>query len=796
MSYGYFDKKTGEYVITRPDTPTPWINYIGEGHFGGIISNTAGGYSFYRDPRHRRVTRYRYNSIPVDQPGRYIYLRDMETGDFWSPTWQPVKRSLDSYECRHGPSYTRIRSTYHDIESEVIYFVPPGDGCELWVLTLRNLGAAPRSLRAFAYAEFSLPDAVIDQTNLDWGGQIMRAELRREVLWAVSYALPANYYFASSAPVMGFDTDREVFVGPYHDLSKPTVIERGEPCNSLASRGNVIASLCHVINLGPNEERRIVFILGCENDKNNADSVIPRYRNLAAVDEAFAKLREDWAEYFAALSVDTPDPEMNAILNVWNPIQCRAALHWSRFVSAYETGLGRGMGTRDSSQDTMGVVHAAPERVRGTLKMLWGLQFLDGYTWHMIYPLTGKGGPGLAGEQPDRPQWFSDDHLWLIMATCHYLKETGDYAFLDLAVPYQDGDAAPVWDHIKRAVEFTNTHRGVYGLPRMGFSDWDDTLQLDKGSGKAASVLAGMMFCRALNDLAELCEYLGLGEEVKHYLNLRDDMAARINEHTWDGAWYIRAYDDQGKAVGSHTETYQQISLNTQTWALIGGVATPERAKMAMESAHQKLNTQYGFALMTPVYRGYNPRIGGTTTYPPGAKENGGIFCHAHTWAIIAAAILGRSDRAYTYYRQILPLAHNENVDLRKTEPYVYCGNLLGPEHPKFGRGFNSWLTGTATWAYVAGTQYILGIRPTHYGLEVAPCIPQEWPSFTVTRRFRGATYLIEVKNSEHVCCGVKQVTVDGKLVEGNILPIFEDGAKHFVTVIMGVDGTLEKYRP
>jgi cellobiose phosphorylase len=757
------------------------------------VSNTGGGYSFYRDPRYRRVTRYRYNSIPIDQPGRYIYLRDMETGEFWSPTWQPVKRPLDSYECRHGPGYTRIRSTYRNIEAEVLYFVPPGNGCELWVLTVRNLGTSPKSLRAFTYAELSFPDAVIDQTNLDWGSHIMRAELRGDVIWAVSYARPVNYYFASSAPILGFDTDREVFVGQYHDLSSPAVVERGEPCNSIASRGSIITSLCHAISLSPNEERRIAFILGSESENGNADSVIARYRNLASVDEAFAKLRENWAEYLSALSVETPDPEMNAMLNVWNPIECRATLYWSRFVSAYETGLSRGIGTRDSSQDTIGVVHAAPEHVRQTLEMLWKLQFVDGHTWHMFYPLTGEGGPGLAGEQPDRPQWFSDDHLWLIIATCNYLKETGDYAFLDLPIPYQNGEPASIWEHIKKAVEFTNTHRGVYGLPRMGFSDWDDTLQPDKGSGKAASVLAGMIFCRAMADLADLCEHLGRDEEAKYYLNLRNDMIASINEHAWDGAWYIRAYDDQGKPIGSHTETYHQISLNTQTWAIIGGIATPERAKIAMESAHQKLNTQYGFALMAPAYRGYDPRIGGTTTYPPGAKENGGIFCHAHTWAILAAAILGRGDLAYTYYRQILPLAHNENADLRRVEPYVYCQNILGPEHPHFGRGFNSWLTGTAAWAYVAGTQYILGIRPTHRGLEIAPCIPADWPSFTVTRRFRGATYVIEVENPDHVCTGVREMTVDGKPVEGNILPIFEDGAKHFVTVIMGAEAPTPK---
>ncbi|MCD6247882.1 MAG: glycosyl transferase family 36 [Hadesarchaea archaeon] len=784
--YGYFSEETREYIITRPDTPTPWINYIGWGGFGGIVSNTGGGYSFYRDPRHRRVTRYRYNAIPADQPGRYIYLRDMETGDFWSPTWQPVKRSLDSYECHHGAGYTKIKSTYRGIESEVLYFVPPDAPCELWVLSLRNLENRPQKLRTFTYAEFSLPDAVTDQTNLDWGGQIARAEMRDGVIWVVSQAMPIDYFFASSVREVGFDTDRETFVGSYRDLSNPVVVERGEPSNSLASRGNVIGSLCHEIDMHPNAERRIVFILGSKEEGTDPGSIIGRYKSIAAVNKAFRELRNDWISYLNTLSVETPDSQMNAMLNVWNPIQCRATLYWSRFVSGYETGLGRGMGTRDSSQDTLGVAHSAPEHVRKTLEMLWKLQFLDGHAWHLVYPLTGEGASGLAAEKPDYPQWFSDDHLWLIFGTCNYLRETGDLDFLDLKVPYQDGSSESIWDHIGRAVKFTDTHRGIYGLPRIGFSDWNDTLQPDRGSGKAASVWTAMFFCRVMSDLSELCKYAGHDKEAKRYQDLREDMSARINKYAWDGAWYVRAYDDEGKVIGSHRETYQQISLNTQTWAVISGVAPPERAKIAMESAHRRLNTKYGFALMAPAYREYDPRIGGTTTYPPGAKENGGIFCHAHAWAIIAAAMLGWGDRAYTYYRQILPLVRNDDADLYGAEPYVYCQNILGPEHPGFGRGFNSWLTGTATWSYVAATQYILGVRPSHEGLVVDPCIPKGWSGFRVTRCFRGATYDIEVRNPDGVSRGVRSVTVDGKPLEGNVLPIFDDGKVHKVVVIMG----------
>ena len=774
-AYGYFDAAAREYVITRPDTPTPWINYLGEGRYGGIISNTAGGFSFDRDPRNRRVTRYRYNGIPGDQPGRYIYLRDQDSGEFWSPTAQPTPdRKLQGYECRHGAGYTRISSGYKGIAASILYFVPntsPEESCpcELWALTLRNGSKRKRTLRTFSYAEYSFWDATNDQTNIDWGQQIFFSTEQDGILRAQTKFRPTVTWMASSVKPSGFDTDREEFLGRLRDLSNPQVVESGESLDSLAPRGNNIGSLSHVVTLKPGEEKTIVYMLGVTDTPDRIPAVAKKYRDPKSVRTAFETLRKDWDAYLSAVTVETPDPEMNAMLNVWNPIQCRANLYWSRFVSAYDTGLGRGLGTRDTAQDTLGASHNLPRQARDMLTMIWKLQFKDGHTWHQVFPLSGQGGPGLAGEHPDRPQWFSDDHLWLIIATCAYLRETADFGYLRQNISYYDGGEDAVWNHLLRAVQFTLDHRGPHRLPRTGYSDWDDTLDIDRGSGKAESVWTGEQFCRSMLDLAELSRHLGKESDAVRFEKLHREMAGIIQKHCWDRAWYARAYDDNGLPIGVESETNQKISLNPQTWAVLGEIGQPSRLAAAMESAHEKLNTPFGLRLMWPPYNGQQDRIGGTTTYPPGAKENGGIFCHANTWAIVAAAKLGWGDRAYEYYRQILPLARKD-VDTLRTEPYVYCQNICAPEHPHYGRGRTSWLTGTAAWTYVAGTQWILGIQPTYTGLRIAPAIPEAWKGFSIQRTFRGSKYnitAVRVGKGNRVA-----LEVNGNPLEGNVIPL------------------------
>ena len=788
--YGYFDEEAREYVITRPDTPTPWFNYLGEGRYGGIISNAGGGFSFDRDPKNRRVSRYRYNALPMDQPGRYVYIRDMESGKFWSPTWQPTPGvKLSSYECRHGAGYTCIASTHSGITASLLCFVPPAPKdeacpCELWVLNIKNTGKKPRKLRTFSYVEFSFCDTLGDQLNLDWCQHILEARVKDGIITSKTRFAPTTNFFGSSVKPAGFDTDREIFVGRWRDLSNPEVVERGKPSNVEAPRGNNIGSLCHNITLAPGQEKEIVFVMGVTDEPARIPAQVARFSEPHNVVSAFADLRKDWDEYLGRFTVDTPDPVVNAMLNVWNPIQCRTTLFWSRFVSAYETGTGRGMGTRDSAQDTLGTVHNAADRARATLSMLWHLQYKDGHTWHQVLPLTGEGGPGLAAEFPAWPQWFCDDHLWLILGVCAYLRETGDLSYLDEQIDYTDGGSDSVWNHMLRAIEFTLQHRGPQGLPRIGFADWDDTMNVDHGSGKAESVWCGQQFCRVLLDLAELSDHLHKDEDAKRFRALHAEMAAIINKVAWDGDWYARAFDDEGKPIGVKSETFQRIALNTQTWAVIGDAAPADRARRALDQAHDKLNSKFGLALLWPAYTKGDERVRGTTTYPPGAKENGGIFCHANTWAIIAAAKLGLAERAMLYYLQITPFMRRD-VDVMKVEPYVYCGNVAGPEHKQYGYARNAWLSGTASWTYVAGTQWILGIRPTHAGLMIAPVIPEKWNGFKATRVFRGVRYLIDVKRAGKG--SAVQLTVDGNAVAGCVVPLPAAGTKEVkVEVTLG----------
>ena len=773
-AYGYFDEAAREYVITRPDTPTPWLNYIGEGRYGGIVSNTGGGYSFDRDPRTRRVTRYRYNSLPVDQPGRYIYLRDQESGEYWSPTGRPTRRTPDSYECRHGAAYTRISSSYRGIAAELLYFVPPGPDddpapCELWVLRVRNDGSTPRRLRSFSYAEFGYADAFTDMTNLDWAQHIVFSSCENGVIRVGTKFRALTYFFGSSTAPSGYTCDREDFVGRARDLANPIVVETGTSSNSPSPRGNSVGSLTHDIELAPGEERQIVFIMGATERPAEIDRVVARFADPAEVEASFRALRDDWSAYLARFTVDTPDADTNAMLNFWNQVQCRTTLYWSRSVSGYETGLSRGMGTRDSGQDTLGTMHTVPAHARAMLTTISTMQFADGHTWHQFYPLTLEGGAGLAAEFPDWPQWFSDDHLWLVLSVCAYLRETGDFDYLEQTVPYVDRPEESVWKHMLRAVDFTLEHLGPHRLPRAGFSDWNDTLNIDHGSGKAESVWTAMQFCRAMLDLEELCRKLDRSDDAQRFAGLHSAMAGAINEHAWDGAWYARAFDDDGLPIGVAGAEHQAIDLVPQSWSVLGKVAPVDRAEQAMRSADDKLNTRYGMALLWPPYDGVDERVQGTSTFVPGSKENGGIFCHANTWSIIAAAMLDHGDDAYRYYRQILPLARTDS-DLYMVEPYTYPQNICGPAHPSFGMARNAWLTGTASWTFVAATQWILGIRPTYEGLRVAPVLPSTWSGFKAHREFRGTAYEIEARR-EGPGNDVTLV-VDGAAVPGDVVPL------------------------
>lgn len=814
MKYGYFDDEAREYVITRPDTPTPWINYLGQEDYFAMISNTAGGYSFYRDARYRRITRYRYNSVPADQPGRYIYIRNVETGEYWSPTWQPVKRPLDHYECSHGLGYTRISSSYRGIEAKVTYFVPLGQAMEVWRLEIKNNNNKPVELQLFSYVEFCLWDALDDMTNFQRNFSIGEVEVEGSVIYhKTGYRERRNHFafFACSEPLAGFDTSREAFVGPYRGLENPVVVEEGVSRNSVAHGWAVIGSHQLRIKLNPGESREVIFLLGyAENpqeekfiapnviNKTRVKKIIEEYLNPTKLDEAFQELRKHWDKLLSKCHVETPDNDVNRMVNIWNQYQCMATFNLSRSASLYESGIGRGIGFRDSNQDILGFVHMIPDRARERILDLAATQLLDGGAYHQYQPLTKRGNKEIGSG-------FNDDPLWLVLSTAAYIKETGDFTILDEKVAYENtpGTEQPLYEHLVRALQYTMDRLGPHGLPLIGHADWNDCLNLncmstipeesfqtapDRTDGKTAeSVFIGGLFVLAAKEMANIAERIGRKDDAEKYRRLADEMTEKVLKYGWDGEWFLRAYDAFGAKVGSKECEEGRIYIEPQGMCVMAGIGLEDdKAVKALDSVRKYLATPHGIVLHQPAYTKYYVNLGEISSYPPGYKENASVFCHTNPWIMIAETIVGRGDYAFDYYKRICPSAREAISHIHRCEPYVYAQMIAGPDAPTFGEAKNSWLTGTAAWNLVAITQWILGIRPGYDGLIIDPCIPSEWPGFKVTRTYRGATYVIEVKNEEHVCRGVKQIVVDGKLIEGNILPIFNDNAIHNVVVIMG----------
>ncbi|MDW8034449.1 MAG: glycosyl transferase [Nitrososphaerota archaeon] len=814
MSYGYFDDEAREYVITRPDTPTPWINYLGQEDYFAMISNTAGGYSFYRDARYRRITRYRYNSVPADQPGRYIYIRDVETGEYWSPTWQPVKRTLDRYECRHGLGYTCISSSYRKIETKVTYFVPLGQAMEVWRLEIRNNNNKPIELQIFSYVEFCLWDALDDMTNFQRNLSIGEVEVEGSVIYhKTGYRERRNHFafFACSEPLSGFDTSREAFLGPYRGLENPLVVEEGVSRNSIAHGWAVIGSHQLRIKILPRGSKEIIFLLGYwENpqeekfvisniiNKTHVKKIIEQYLSPTRLDESFRELREYWNRLLSKYRVETPDKDVNRMVNIWNQYQCMVTFNLSRSASLYESGIGRGIGFRDSNQDILGFVHMIPDRARERILDLAATQMLDGGAYHQYQPLTKRGNKEIGSG-------FNDDPLWLILSTASYIKETGDFTILDEKVVYENtpGTEQPLYEHLTRALKYTMDRLGPHGLPLIGHADWNDCLNLncmstipeesfqtapDRTDGKTAeSVFIAGLFTLAAKEMARIAECIGRRDDAEKYRRLADEMAERVLEHGWDGEWFLRAYDAFGAKVGSRECEEGRIYIEPQGMCIMAGIGLEDgKAIKALDSVRKYLATPHGIVLHQPAYTKYYVNLGEISSYPPGYKENASVFCHTNPWIMIAETIVGRGDYAFDYYKRICPSAREPISHIHRCEPYVYAQMIAGPDAPTFGEAKNSWLTGTAAWNLVAITQWILGIRPSYDGLIIDPCIPSEWPGFKVTRMYRGATYVIDVRNDEHVCRGVKQVIVDGKPIEGNVLPVFNDNATHYVTVIMG----------
>ena len=810
MRYGYFDDLNREYVITRPDTPLPWINYLGSGAYVGLISNTAGGYSFYRDARLRRITRYRYNNVPLDAGGRYLYLRDNDTGEFWSPTWQPVRRDLDSYACRHGLGYTIIASTYQGIEAQVRYFVPPGgssDGessLEVWQLTLTSHRQEPANLSLFSCVEFCLWDAWDDATNFQRNLSVGEVEVEDGVIYhKTEYRERRNHfaYFACSAELAGFDTQRDIFLGPYRGWDNPTAVEGGCSFNSVAHGWAPIGSHHVLATLKPGESKQVLFVLGYHENpsdqkfdppgsqtisKSTVRPVLDAYLQPEHVDAAFAALCAHWDELLGKLVVRTPDVHTDRMVNVWNSYQCLVTFNLSRSASYFESGIGRGMGFRDSNQDLLGFVHMVPEAARERLLDLAATQLETGGAYHQYQPLTKRGNDAVGSN-------FNDDPLWLVLATAAYLKETGDGSILAEPVPYDNraGSEQPLYEHLQRALSYTLDRLGPHGLPLIGRADWNDCLNLNTFSstpgesfqttvtkdGKVAeSIFIGGLFVLAAKEMAAIARWRGLEEEAMDYEDQAARMESTVSQHGWDGDWFLRAYDDFGRKVGSHECNEGQIYIEPQGICVLAGIGLEDgRALRALAAVRQRLATPHGIVLHQPAYTRYYLHLGEISSYPPGYKENAGIFCHTNPWIMIAEAIAGRGDRAHDYYRRINPSAREEISDVHRCEPYVYAQMIAGRDAPTHGEAKNSWLTGTAAWNYVAITQWILGIRPTYSGLQIAPVIPSHWPGFEATRVYRGVAYHLFV---ERAGPGNEiSLSVDGQPIEGDVVPLPAEGS-------------------
>jgi cellobiose phosphorylase len=806
--YGYFDDAQREYVMNRPDTPLPWLNYLGQEELFGVCTNTGGGYTFWKDAKLRRLTRYRYNDMPMDPNGRTLYVRDGET--LWNPGWKPVKTKLDRYECRHGLGYTRITGEKNGVEVELLFFVPPGETLEIWKTTVRNKSGKPKDLTLFSFVEFCLYEALNDMTNYQRTYSIGEVEVEGSGIYHKSeYRERRNHYtlFGCTRPIDGFDVSRDNFVGVHNGLYDANVPMLGKATNGSYCGWNPVGSHQIDLKLAPGEETSFAFILAYVDqgdlpkfeapgvlNKEKGRAILAKYANIAAVDDAFSKVRKSWDAHLSKVEVDCPNEHLQRMVNAWNPAQCMATFNLSRSASGYETGIGRGMGYRDSNQDLLGFVHMIPERAKERLLDIAATQLSDGTCYHQYQPLTKKGNAEIGGD-------FYDDHLWLILSTCAYIKETGDVSILDAKVGYADvaEKSATIRDHLELSIAYTLRNRGPHGLPLIGHADWNDCLNLncfstepnesfqcagDVEGSSAESVMIAGLFLYAARELAGLYTWMKQDSDASRIQAGYDEMLNAVEEQAWDGEWYTRAFDAAGNPVGSHLCEEGKIYIESQGWCVLGGAGADNgRARQALESVDKHLFTPDGILLQQPPYSEYHLELGEVSSYPPGFKENAGIFSHNNTWVHLGWCLLGEGDKALDYYLSICPSAKQDQIDTYRAEPYVYAQMTAGRDAPAPGEAKNSWLTGTAAWSFVVATQGILGIKPGYDGLVIDPCISRVWKSYNVTRQFRGATYHITVENPQGVCRGVGQMLVDGKAVDGNLVPPAAPGAVVEVTV-------------
>ncbi len=809
MQYGYFDDAAREYVITEPQTPSPWINYLGSEAFFTLMSNTSGGYSFYKDARMLRLTRYRYNNVPTDAGGQYFYIND--GGVVWTPGFMPVKTPLDRYECRHGLGYTRITGEKNGLEAVETAMVPRGVNALVTKVELTNRSDAAKEVSLFSFVEFCLWNAQDDATNFQRNFSTGEVEIEGSAIYhKTEYRERRNHFavYAVNAPVDGFDTDRERFLGAYNGFGEPRAVFENRSGNSVASGWAPVGSHHLRVALKPGERASFIFVLGyCENpeaEKFSAPNVVnkaPAYTLLKAFeseaqfDAAFDALAKYWDELLSIYRVDSGEARLNRMVNLWNQYQCMVTFNMSRSASYYESGIGRGMGFRDSTQDLLGFVHLIPARARERILDIAATQFPDGSAYHQYQPLTKRG-------NFDVGSGFNDDPLWLIFGVAAYVKETGDIGILSEKVPFDNDEskAEPLMEHLRRSFHYTVDHLGPHGLPLIGRADWNDCLNLNCfsktpgesfqttanfESGVAESLFIAGMFVGVCPDYAELCRRFGWNEEAEAVAGHKAAMEKAVLEHGWDGAWFLRAYDAFGHKVGSHECDEGQIYIEPQGFLVMAGVGVKEGlAQRALDSVREKLLSEHGVAILTPPYTRYHVELGEISSYPPGYKENGGIFCHNNPWIALAEAALGHGGRAYDIYRRTCP-AYIEDQKLHHTEPYVYSQMVAGPYAPRFGEAKNSWLTGTAAWSFYTASQGILGVKPDYDGLKIDPCLPKELEELTVTRKFRGSEYEVHILNQAGDEKGEIQLTVDGKPIDGCVIPADAAPCRHRVEAVI-----------
>ena len=818
--FGHFDDHNREYVITDPQTPWPWINYLGNEDFFSLISNTAGGYSFYKDAKFRRITRYRYNNVPMDNGGRYFYIND--NGTVWSPGWKPCKTPLDFYECRHGMSYTRLTGEKDGIRASVLFFVPLKTWGEVQKLTLSNTSGQTKKIKLFSFAEWCLWNAATDMENFQRNFSTGEVEVDGSVIYhKTEYKERRNHYafYSVNAPVNGFDTDRESFIGLYNEFRDPQNVMAGKSSDSIAHGWSPIASHYIEVELKAGESKDFIFLLGyVENEqeekfaeatpgllhsgsspiinKAKAQQMIAAFDTTAKVDAAFSELKAYWDALIDIFTVKSEEEKLDRMVNIWNQYQCMVTFNMSRSASFFESGIGRGMGFRDSNQDLVGFVHQIPERARERIIDIASTQFPDGGCYHQYQPLTKRGNNDIGGG-------FNDDPMWLIFGTVAYIKETGDFSILEEPVPFDNepGSEVSLMEHLRISFDHVVNNLGPHKLPLIGRADWNDCLNLNcfswdpnesfqttenktEGS-KAESLMIAGLFVVCGRDYVELCRNRGLNEEADRAQALVDEMVEAVKEHGWDGEWYLRAYDFFGNKIGSDENEEGKIFIESQGWCTMAGIGLEDgMVKKALDSVKERLDCEHGIVLNNPAFTRYFVEYGEISSYPAGYKENAGIFCHNNPWVIIGETVLGRGDYAWDYYRKICPSYTEERSALHKVEPYVYSQMIAGKDAAKPGEAKNSWLTGTAAWNWYAITQFILGIKPAYDGLEIDPCINPEWKSFNVRRKFRGATYDIDIQNPQGICKGIASIEIDGQKIEGNIIP--HTPGTHKVTVIMG----------